>query len=66
MRRLVILTLIGIASCKTPPPPEPSGGVRINAPGVNVSVQKDAGVKVYDPSGRSGVPTIDVPRPQSP
>jgi hypothetical protein len=35
--------------------------VRVDTPWVNVNVQKDAGVKVYDPSGLSGVPTVAVP-----
>ncbi len=65
MRRLLILTILCLASCKStppPPPPEPPRtGVRVDTPWVNVNVQKDAGVKVYDPSGLSGVPTVAVP-----
>jgi hypothetical protein len=52
-----------MAGCKNPPPPapEPKAAVRVDAPGVNIRVQQDGGVKVFDPSGRSGVPTIVVP-----
>lgn len=31
------------------PPPQPKGGVEVNAPGVNVEVKKDSGVKVRAP-----------------
>jgi hypothetical protein len=63
MRRLLLVALVSMAGCKsTPPPaPEPKAAVRVDAPGVSVRVQEDGGVKVYDPSGRSGVPTIVVP-----
>lgn len=63
MRRLLILTVLCLASCKStpPPPPEPKAAVRVDTPWVNVNVQKDGGVKVYDPSGASGVPTVNVP-----
>jgi len=64
MRRLLILTVLCLASCKStpPPPPEPPrAGVRVDTPWVNVNVQKDGGVKVNDPNGLSGVPTVVVP-----
>ncbi len=61
MRRLLILTLLCLASCKSAPPPEPRTAVRVDVPGVNVRVQQDGGVKVYDPTGASGVPTVVVP-----
>ncbi len=64
MRRLLICALLCLASCKTPPPPpppEPKAAVRVDTPWVNVNVQKDGGVKVYDPSGSSGVPTVVTP-----
>jgi hypothetical protein len=62
MRRLLMLVVVCLASCKsTRPPPEPKAALNVDVPGVNVRVQKDGGVKVYDPTGRSGVPTILVP-----
>jgi len=64
MRRLLILTVLCLASCKStpPPPPELQSAVRVAVPGVmDLNVQKDGGVKLFDPTGRSGVPTIDVP-----
>jgi hypothetical protein len=63
MRRFLLLALVGLAGCKNPPPPapEPKAAVRIDAPGVNIRVHEDGGVKVFDSSGRSGVPTIVVP-----
>jgi hypothetical protein len=55
--------MVGMAGCKNPPPPapEPKPAVRVDAPGVSVRVQEGGGVKVFDPSGRSGVPTVIVP-----
>ena len=63
MRRLLLAALVGLGGCKSPPPPapEPKPAVRVDAPGVSVRVQEDGGVKVFDPSGRSGVPTVVVP-----
>jgi hypothetical protein len=63
MRRFLLVAMVSLAGCKhqPPPAPEPKAAVRIDAPGVNVRVHEDGGVKVYDPSGRSGVPTIVVP-----
>lgn len=66
MRRLLILIVLCLASCKSasppPPPPEPRSAVRVDVPGVvSVRVPENGGVKVYDPSGGSGVPTVVVP-----
>ena len=61
MRRLVLVAVICLVGCKSPPPSDPNAAVRVDAPGVSVRVQDDGGVKVYDPSGRSGVPTVVVP-----
>jgi hypothetical protein len=61
MRRLLLLPFLLLTGCKTTPPPSDPGAVRVDAPGVNVRVQDDGGVKVYDPTGRSGVPTVIVP-----
>ncbi len=64
MRRLLLLTVLCLASCKStpPPPPEPRSAVRVDVPGVvSVRVPENGGVKVYDPSGTSGVPTVAVP-----
>jgi hypothetical protein len=63
MRRLLILAVLCLASCKSvpPPPSEPRAAVQVDVPGVNIRVQEDGGVKVFDPSGRSGVPTVVVP-----
>ena len=60
MRRLLILTVLCLASCKStpPPPPEPRPAVGVNVPGVvSVGVQKDGGVLVNGPA----VPTVAVP-----
>lgn len=64
MRRLLLLAVVCLASCKHTPPPPPPGppGVAIDVPGaVNIRVQDNGGVQVYDPTGRSGVPTVVVP-----
>ncbi len=63
MRRLLLAGVVCVASCKapSPPPAEPKTAVRVDAPGVNVRVQEGGGIKVYDETGRSGVPTIVVP-----
>ena len=62
MRRVLLLALVCFASCKhTPPPPPPQNGVAIDVPGVHIRVQDNGGVGVYDPTGRSGVPTVAVP-----
>lgn len=57
MRRLLLLAVVCLASCKhTPPPPPPQNGVAIDAPGVHIRVQDNFGVSVADPSGRMAVP----------
>jgi hypothetical protein len=63
MRRLFLVVALCLAGCKSAQPaaPEPRAAVRVDVPGVNVRVQEDGGVKVYDPTGRSGVPTVVVP-----
>lgn len=72
MRRLMMmLTILSIAGCRSadadpspsmvPSSPEPPTAIRVNAPGVNVLVREDGGVSVFDPSGRSRVPTVVVP-----
>jgi len=63
MRRILLLMVLCVLGCKSasPPPPPPQPGVRIDVPGVNIRVQDNGGVNVYDPTGRSGVPTIVVP-----
>ena len=40
MRRLLLLALLCLASCKhtPPPPPPPPGGVSIDVPGVRIRV----------------------------
>ena len=64
MRRFLIMAIFCVAGCKSapPPPPEPKSAVRVDVPGVvNIRVREDGGVKVFDQTGRSGVPTVVVP-----
>jgi hypothetical protein len=61
MHRLLLLVVVCLASCRHTPAPEPNAAVRIDVPGVHIRVQEDGGIKVYDPAGRSGVPTVVVP-----
>jgi len=62
MRRLLLLTVVFLASCKsTRPPPDPNSAVSVDVPGVHIRVKDDGGVNVYGPAGGSPVPTVLVP-----
>jgi hypothetical protein len=52
MRRVLLLALVCLASCKhTPPPPPPQNGVAIDVPGVHIRVQ-DNGAPIIAVPGR--------------
>lgn len=56
MYRLLLLSLLCLAGCKSQPPPPPNSLVNVSVPGVRVNVRDDGGVMVKHPAGMVHVP----------